>query len=55
MNNDYDKQYSEIVKDMAPPMYRTPEEQGNSIKKCSILKPIKEIEYSFYSKKTHKE
>lgn len=46
----YLEQYEKIVKGIIPPTYKTPEEQGNRIKKCTILKPVEEIEYSSYSK-----
>lgn len=50
MKENYEIRYSQIVQGMIPPVYRTPEEQGNSIEKCTILKPVDEIEYSSVSK-----
>ena len=50
MEEMYMEQYREIVKGNIPPMYQNPEEQGNAIEKCTILKPVEEIEYSSYSK-----
>ena len=50
MEENYLTQYEKIVKGNVPPVYRTPEEQGNLIEKCTILKPVEEIEYSSCSK-----
>ena len=50
MEETYMKQYKEIVRGNIPPMYSNPEERGNDIEKCKILKPVEEIEYSSYSK-----
>lgn len=52
MEEMYFEQYEQIVKGNIPPMYQDPEEQGSNIEKCTILKPVKEIEYSSYSKTT---
>lgn len=41
----YEKNYEKIVKSNIAPKYQPPEEQGRSIRKCSILKKV-EIEYS---------
>ena len=40
-----EQEYKEIVRVNYPPKYQTPEEQGASIEKCTILKPV-EIEYN---------
>lgn len=50
MEKNYEEQYLQIVHGEFPVTYNGPEQQGNSIQKCSILKPIGEIEYSSYSK-----
>ena len=50
MEENYLTQYEKIVRGNIPPMYRTPEEQGNHIEKCTILEPIEEIEYSSFSR-----
>lgn len=50
MNKNYEELYNQIVQGIVPPSYSTPEEQGDSIQKCTILQPIEEIEYSSYSR-----
>lgn len=50
MEKNYEEQYLQIVHGEIPLKYDGPEQQGNSIQKYSILKPIGEIEYSSYSK-----
>lgn len=55
MEKNYEEQYLQIVHGEFPSTYNGPEQQGNSIQKYSILKPIGEIEYSSYSKNTHEQ
>lgn len=55
MEKNYEELYLQIVHGEIPSTYNGPEQQGNSIQKCSILKPIGEIEYSSYSKNTHEQ
>lgn len=43
-----EKDYCKVVKDH-PPQYQKPEQQGRSIKKCSILESTKEIGYRNHS------
>lgn len=50
METNYEMLYNKIVKGSVLPEYKGPEKQGNMIEKCSILKPIEEIEYSGHSK-----
>lgn len=38
------KQYEEVVKNNVPPKFKTPEEQGKAIKKCTLFSET-EIEY----------
>ena len=49
MEEKYFEQYEKIVRGNIPPMYQDPEEQGKAIEKCTILKPVEEIEYRSYS------
>ena len=44
--NNYEIEYNCIVKNRKLMIYRGPEHQAASIKRCSILKQVKEIEYS---------
>ena len=54
MGQNFFMQYQKIVGEIILPPYQTPEEQGNCIKKCTILEPIEEIEYSSLSKDVSK-
>ncbi len=53
MEMDYVNVYEKIVGNNYPAEYKGPEQQGNQIKKCSILQPVEEIEYSNYSRSRH--
>lgn len=44
--------YQKIVKGLKFPDYKSPEDQGRAIKKCSILEPI-DISYSNRTYTTH--
>lgn len=46
----YETEYRKIVGEQLPPQYKNPEDQGNAIEKCTILRPIGEIEYSSFCK-----
>lgn len=54
MNVNYENEYRKIVQGAVIPVYRGPEEQGKAIQKCSILKPVGEIEYCSFSKEERK-
>lgn len=50
----YEVQYEKIVRNIVPPQYAGPEEQGRQIKQCSLLRDV-EIDYSHISRTGKKE
>ncbi len=50
----YEIEYNSIVKKRSQTSYRGPERQASAIRKCSILKQTKEIEYNSILQNTKK-
>lgn len=46
----YSTLYEKIVKSYPHEDYKGPEQQGNIIEKCTILRQVEEIEYSNHSR-----